>query len=75
MEMHGVFGVLEASDRDLTALGLPESLAFVMPEWVSCLKLKMSTYYVCFMADNDCIDQIYVPEEGIAEKIWLWLSE
>ena len=76
LEMHGVFGVLEASDHDLTAIGLPESLALIMPEWVNRLEVAGEVYYVIyFMVDNDMIDQVYIPEEGIADKIRLWLSD
>lgn len=76
LEMHGVFGILEESDQNLTAIGLPESLALIMPEWVSRLEVAGEIYYVLYlMADNDFIDQVYLPDVIMSDKIRLWLSE
>lgn len=76
LEMHGVFGVLEASDQDLTAIGLPESLALIMPEWVSRLEVDDEVYYVLYLLyDNDGIDQVYLPDAIMVDEIRLWLSE
>jgi hypothetical protein len=76
LEFYGVFGIVEAQDQDLSGIGLPESLALVMPEWVSRLAVGGETYYVLYiMADNDLIDQVYLPDAIMAGKIRLWLSE
>ncbi|TCL36244.1 hypothetical protein EV210_109194 [Anaerospora hongkongensis] len=76
LETHGVFGILEPADQDLTAIGLPESLALIMPEWVSRLAVAGEVFYVLYlMADNDFIDQVYLPDAIMPDKIRLWLSE
>lgn len=76
LELHGVFGVLEAGDKDLTAIGLPEDLALIMPEWMSRLEVGGEAYYVLYiMADNDYIDQVYLPDAILPGILRLWLSE
>lgn len=76
LEMHGVFGVVETTDQDLSAIGLSPSLALLMPEWVSRLELAGEVYYVAyFMADNDLVDQVFIPEIGMPENLRLWLAE
>lgn len=76
LELHGMFGVLEASDKDLTAIGLPKDLALIMPEWVSRLEVGGEVYYILYiMADNDYIDQVYLPDTIMPAIIRLWLSE
>ncbi len=76
LEMHGVFGVVETTDQDLSAIGLPPSFALLMPEWVSRLELAGEVYYVLyFMPDNDMVDQIYVPEPNMPDNLRLWLAE
>lgn len=53
---HGPFAVLEAGDKNLSAIGLPESLAEVMPEWVSRLVVDNEVYYILYiMSDNDYV--------------------
>jgi hypothetical protein len=76
LEFHGVFGVLEASDQNLTAIGLPEDLALIMPEWVSRLEVGGEKYYVLYLLyDNDGVDQVYLPDAVMPGIIWRWLSE
>lgn len=76
LEMHGVFGVVEKTDQDLSAIGLPPSFALLMPEWVSRLELAGEVYYVAyFMPDNDLVDQVFIPEVGMSENLRLWLAE
>ncbi|TWH45162.1 hypothetical protein [Sporomusa sp. KB1] len=76
LETYGVFGILEASDQDLTVIGLPESLALIMPEWVSRLAVGGEVYYIMYiMADNDYIDQVYLPDAIMPDILRLWLSE
>lgn len=76
LEFHGVFGVLEASDQNLTAIGLPEDLALIMPEWVSRLEVGGEKYYVLYLLyDNDGVDQVYLPDAIMPGIIRLWLSE
>ena len=76
LAMHGPFGVLEAGDRNLSAIGLPESLAEVMPEWVSRLSVAGEVYYVLYvMADNDYVVQVYLPDSIVEGAIRAWLAE
>ena len=76
LEFHGMFGVLEASDKDLSAIGLPKDLDLIMPEWISQLKVGGEVYYILYiMADNDYIDEVYLPDAIIPGFIRLWLSE
>ena len=76
LEMHGVFGVVETTDQDLSAIGLPSSFALLMPEWVSRLELAGEVYYVIyFMPDNDMVDQVFVPAIGMPKPLRLWLAE
>jgi len=76
LEMHGVFSVLEASDKEVTAIGLPNELALIMPEWISRLEIGNEVYYVLYiMADNDCINQVYLSDSIMQGAIRLWLSE
>ena len=76
LAMHGPFGVLEAGDRSLSAIGLPESLAEVMPEWVSRLSVAGEVYYVLYvMSDNDYIVQVYLPDSIVEGTIRAWLDE
>ena len=73
---HGFIGVLEPGDRTLSAIGLPESLAHIMPEWVSKLELSGELYYVLYvMSDNDCVIQIYLPEPLLWDSLQTWLSQ
>ena len=72
----GPFGVLEKGDNRLSAIGLPDSLAEIMPEWVSRLELSGEVYYVLYiMAGNDRVVQLYLPDEILEETLRLWLSE
>lgn len=76
LEFHGVFGVLEASDQDLTAIGLPKDLALIMPEWVSRLEVGGEKYYILYLLyDNDGVDQVYLPDAIMPDIIRRWLSE
>ena len=76
LAMHGPFGVLEAGDKNLTAIGLPESLAEVMPEWVSRLEVVGEVYYVLYvMSDNDYVVQVYLPDAILEETVRAWLAE
>lgn len=76
LEFYGMFGVLEASDKDLSAIGLPKDLALIMPEWISQLKVGGEVYYVLYiMADNDYIDEVYLPDAIVPAVVRLWLSE
>lgn len=73
---HGFIGVLEPGDRTLSAIGLPESLAHIMPEWVSKLEISGELYYVLYvMSDNDCVIQIYLPETLLWDSLQTWLSQ
>ena len=73
---HGFIGVLEPGDRTLSTIGLPESLAHIMPEWVSKLEISGELYYVLYiMSDNDCVIQIYLPEPLLWESLTMWLSQ
>lgn len=76
LEYHGSFGLLEKGDKNLAGIGLPESLAEVMPEWVSRLQVANEVYYVLYiMADNDYIGQVYLPDSILEGAIRLWISE
>lgn len=76
LEEYGVFGLLEATDTDFSAIGLPESLDSVMPEFVTYLEMKDDTFYILyFMPDNDLMDQIYIPDSAMSDKIRQWISE
>lgn len=76
LETHGPIGIVEKGDRSLTALGLPESLDLVMPEWVSKLELaSCRTFWAYFCADNDHVPIAVVPESIACETILAWLSE
>jgi hypothetical protein len=76
LEFHGVFGVLEASDQDMTAIHLPKNLAHIMPEWVSRLEVAGEIFYVLYvLVSNDEVIQVYLPDTIMADKIRLWLSE
>ena len=76
LAIHGPFGVLEKGDKNLSAIGLPESLTEIMPEWVSRLEVADEVYYVLYiMALEDHVVQVYLPD-GIVEKTMrLWLNE
>ncbi len=45
---HGSIGVLQKGEQTLTGIGLSESYAEIMPEWVSQLKLDKEVYYVLY---------------------------
>ena len=54
LALHGPIGILEKGDRSLSAIGLPDSLDQIMPEWVSRLVVDGEGYYILYvMADND----------------------
>lgn len=73
---HGFIGVLEPGDRTLSAVGLPESLAHIMPEWVSRLEVAGEVYYVLYvMSNNDCVIQLYLPEPLLWDSLQTWLSQ
>ena len=76
---HGLIAILTREDNhDWTQAGLPNELALIMPEWVSRLELKdaTSTYYILYvMADNDCVTQVYLPDDILVETIRAWLNE
>ncbi len=72
----GSFGVLEKGDNCLSAIGLPDSLAEIMPEWISRLEVSGEVYYVLYiMPGNDRVVQLYLPDEILEETLRLWLSE
>lgn len=76
LAMHGPLGLLEEGDQNFSALGLPESLDQIMPEWVGRIEVAGETYYILYvMADNDYVIQVYLPDTIIGESLWLWLSE
>lgn len=76
LEHHGPFGLLEKGDKNLIAIGLPESLAEIMPEWISRLEVGGEVYYVLYvMADNDYVIQVYLPDAILEETVRAWLSE
>ena len=76
LAMHGPFGILEAGDKNLSAIGLSESLAEVMPEWVSRLEVSGEVYYVLYvMSDNDYVVQVYLPDDIVEGTIRAWLNE
>jgi len=76
LEQHGPFGLLEQSDKNLSAIGLPENLAHIMSEWVSRLEVAGEIFYILYvMADNDYVTQVYLPDAIMTEAIRLWLSE
>ena len=75
LEQYGAFGLLEKGDKNITAIGLPEELAEIMPEWISRLEIPGNIYYILYiMADNDHVVQIYLPDSIMEETIRLWLS-
>ncbi len=76
LESHGPFGLLEVGDRDLTGMGLPESLAEIMPEWISRLSLAGELCYILYvMANNDYVLQIYLPDTILEDIVRAWLNE
>lgn len=76
LAVHGLFGVLEKGDKNLSAIGLPESLAEIMPEWVSRLEVADEVYYVLYiMALEDHVVQVYLPNDIVEESMRLWLDE
>lgn len=73
---HGPLGVLEPGDKSLGAIGLPEPLAEVMPEWVSRLTVADEIYYVLYvMTDNDYVMQVYLPDSIVEDTIRAWLAD
>ena len=76
LAVHGPLGVLEAGDKSLSAIGLPETLAEVMPEWVSRLAVAGEVYYILYvMSDNDYVVQVYLPDAILEETVRAWLDE
>ena len=76
LTMHGPFGILEAGDKNLSAIGLPQSLAEIMPEWVSRLALSGEVYYILYvLTDNDYVVQVYLPDAILEATVRAWLDE
>lgn len=76
LAIHGPIGLLEKGDRNLAAIGLPESLDEIMPEWVSRVEVAGGIHYVLYvMADNDYMMQVYLPDAILEEEMRLWLLE
>ena len=76
LEMHGIFGLLEAGNADLSGMGLPKDMCQVRPEWVSRLEVGSEVYFVVYlMADNDHIDIAFLPEAVMSESIREWVLE
>jgi hypothetical protein len=74
--IYGPFCILEKGDKNLSAIGLPESLAEIMPEWVGRLVVGDEVYYVLYvMANNDFVIQVYLSDNIVEGAIRLWLSE
>lgn len=75
LEAYGVFGILEAKDKDLTALGRTVSVAVMQPDWIHCLHLKGDIYYVCyFLTASGYMDQLYVVAHLTNESLCLRLA-
>jgi len=76
LDLHGPIAILESSQENLSSLGLPDSVLTFMPEWVSRKTIGGILYYAIFiLADNDFMNQIYVPANNLSEPIEKWLSE
>lgn len=72
---HGPIGILEGGDRSLAALGLPESLDLLMPEWISRLELASGRcFIVYFVQDNDFVPIVVIPQHIASEAVLLWLE-
>ncbi len=75
LEAYGVFGILEAKDKDLTALGRTVSVAAMQPDWIHCLHLKGDSYYVCyFLTVSGYMDQLYVANHLTSKSLRLRLA-
>lgn len=77
LEIHGTIAIgLFEGERSLAALGLPESLAEVFPEWISKLRVGEKGYHVVYiMQNNDSVVQLYLPDELLDQAVRYWLSE
>lgn len=76
LDIHGPIAILDSGDEDLSRLGLLKSLRDLMPEWVSRKTIgKLQFYAVFVLADNDYMNQIYVPCQDLLPLLEEWLAE
>ena len=75
LEAYGVFGILEAGDKDLAALDRTVSVETMRPDWMHCLHLSGDSYYVCyFLTVRGYMDQLYVATHLTSKSLLLRLS-
>jgi hypothetical protein len=76
LDIYGPIAILDSGEESLTSLGLPQSIRNTMPEWVSIKHIGEDSYFVIYiLADNDFINQIYLPSNGVSPALFKWLSE
>ena len=76
LKSHGPIGLMEQGDPNLSAIGLPEKLDQIQPEWVSWLQVGEEAYHVLYvLSDNDYLPQVYLPDRVLSEELRLWLAE
>jgi len=74
-ERNGFIGILQQGDQSLEALGLPERLDLLMPEWVSKLVLRDATYFVAyFLQENMNCSRCLIPKQIVSEAVMTWLE-
>ncbi|SDE93981.1 hypothetical protein [Sporomusa acidovorans] len=75
LEAYGVFGILEAGDKDLAALDRTVSVETMRPDWMHCLHLSGDSYYVCyFLTVSGYMDQLYVANHLTSKSLRLRLA-
>ena len=76
LETYGSIGLLEAGDKDFTAMGLPECFDYITPEFISRIEIEGKIYYILYiMPDNDYFDEIYLPETSMTVEIREWILD
>jgi len=70
----GLLAILEVHDTNLVALGISESLHLIMPEYVTHLKCRETSYYILYiMASNHHVYQLYLPDSIMDNLLRRWL--
>ena len=76
LKNHGPIGVMERGDNNLSAIGLPEKLDQIQPEWISRLQVGEEAFHILYvLADNDYMQQVYLSNRLLGEELLCWLEE
>jgi len=75
LDVCGNIGLFEKGDRDFAAIGIVDELKNITPEWISKVCVATGNYYIFyFIANNDCVVQIYVPETLVNGELSEWIN-